>query len=153
MKFELGKSYDELQIDEEASFSKTITETDVYLFAGIIGDFNPLHVNEAYAKQTSFKTRIVHGPLTESLIAPVLGKKLLGLGTVAVEITCRWKAPTYFGDTITAKAKVIEKIESRRWIRLATIWTNQRGETVAEGEVVVIPPLKTSSVEERTSAS
>jgi 3-hydroxybutyryl-CoA dehydratase len=55
MKFELGKSYDELQIDEEASFSKTITEMDVYLFAGIIGDFNPLHVNEAYAKKLALK--------------------------------------------------------------------------------------------------
>jgi 3-hydroxybutyryl-CoA dehydratase len=71
--------------------------------------------------------------------------KLPGLGTVAVEIACRWKAPTYFGDTITAKAKVIEKIESRRWIRLATTWTNQRGETIAEGEAVVIPPLKHAS--------
>ena len=153
MIFGLGKSYDELQIGEEASFSKTITETDVYLFAGISGDFNPLHVNEAYAKQTRFKNRIAHGPLIESLIAPVLGTKLPGLGTVAVEITCRWEAPTYLGDTITARAKVIEKIEGSRWVRLATTWTNQRGETVAEGEVVVIPPLKTSSVEERTSAS
>ena len=140
MDFELGKSYDELQIGEEASFSKTITETDVYLFAGISGDFNPMHVNEEFAKLTPFKTRIAHGALPQSLIAPVLGMKLPGLGTVAVEINCRFKAPTFFGDTITASARVTEKIEEKRWVRMALTWTNQRGETIAEGEAVVIPP-------------
>jgi 3-hydroxybutyryl-CoA dehydratase len=142
MDFELGKSYDELQIGEEASFTKTITETDVYLFAGISGDFNPMHVNEEFAKMTPFKTRIAHGALSQSLIAPVLGTKLPGLGTVAVEISCRFKAPTFFGDTITAKAKVSEKMEKKRWVRMALTWTNQRGETIAEGEAVVIPPHK-----------
>jgi 3-hydroxybutyryl-CoA dehydratase len=140
MDFELGKSYDELQIGEEASFTKTITETDVYLFAGISGDFNPMHVNEEFAKTTPFKTRIAHGVLPQSLIAPVLGTKLPGLGTVAVEISCRFKAPTFFGDTITAKATVSEKMEKKRWARMALTWTNQRGETIAEGEAVVIPP-------------
>ena len=62
MDFEWGKSYDEMEIGEEASFSKTITETDVYLFAGISGDFNPIHTNEAFAKQTRFKTRIAMPP-------------------------------------------------------------------------------------------
>ncbi|MGD2125547.1 MAG: MaoC family dehydratase [Desulfobacteraceae bacterium] len=142
MTFQLGKSYDELKIGEEASFSKTITETDVYLFAGISGDFNPIHLNEEFARQTPFKTRIAHGALPQSLIAPVLGMKLPGLGTVAVEISCRFKAPTFFGDTITAKATVSEKIEEKRWVRMALTWTNQRGETVAVGEAVVIPPSK-----------
>lgn len=142
MKFELGKSYDELEIGEEASFTKTITETDVYLFAGISGDFNPMHVNEEFARQTPFKTRIAHGALSQSLIAPVLGTKLPGLGTVLVEIRCRFKAPTLFGDTITATATVAEKIEEKRRVRMALNWTNQRGETIAEGEAVVIPPPK-----------
>lgn len=141
MNFELGKRYEELKIGEEASFSKTITETDVYLFAGISGDFNPLHVNEEYAKQTPFKTRIAHGPLPLSLIAPVLGMKLPGLGTVAVEITCRFKAPTYFGDTITARATVAEKIEDKKWVRMALTWTNQRDEIVGEGSALVVPPV------------
>ena len=138
--FEKGKTYDELRIGEEASFSKTITESDVHLFAAISGDFNPIHVNEEYAKQTPFKTRIAHGVLSLSLIGPVLGTKLPGLGTVAVEVTCRWKAPTFFGDTITAKATVVQKIEDKKWVRLALIWKNQRGETVAEGETLAIPP-------------
>jgi 3-hydroxybutyryl-CoA dehydratase len=140
--FELGKSYDELKIGEEAHFSKTITETDVYLFAGISGDFNPMHVNEEFARQTPFGTRIAHGALPQSLAAPVLGTKLPGLGTVAVEISCRFKAPTFFGDTITATARVKEKIENKRWVRMTLTWVNQRGETVAEGEAVVIPPIK-----------
>jgi len=140
MEFERGKKYEELEIGEEASFSKTITETDVNLFAGISGDFNPLHTNEEYARQTPFKTRIAHGALPQSLIAPVLGMKLPGMGTVVVEITCRFKAPAFFGDTITATARVIEKLEGKRWVRMALSWMNQRGETVAEGETVVIPP-------------
>jgi len=81
------------------------------------------------------------GPLPHSLIAPVLGMKLPGLGTVLVEITCRFKAPTFFGDTITATAEVKEKIEDKRLGGgMKLTWTNQRGEVIAEGETVVIPP-------------
>ncbi len=140
MEFEVGKSYDQLKIGEEASFTKTITETDVYLFAGISGDFNPLHLDEEYAKRTPFKARIAHGALPQSLIARVLGMMLPGLGTIAVEIRCRFKAPTFFGDTVTAKARVAEKLEDKRWVRMILTWTNQREETIAEGEAVVIPP-------------
>jgi acyl dehydratase len=140
MDFEWGKSYDEIEIGEEASFSKTITETDVYLFAGISGDFNPIHTNEAFAKQTRFKTRIAHAALPQGLIAPVLGMKLPGIGTILVETSCRFKAPTFFGDTITAKARVVEKIEAKRWVRMGLTWINQREEIVAKGEAVVIPP-------------
>lgn len=140
MEFELGKTYDQLEIGDEASFTKTITETDVYLFAGISGDFNPMHVNEAFAKQTPFKTRIAHGALPQSLIAPVLGMKLPGLGTILVEISCRFKAPTFFGDTITATARVSEKLAEKKWIRMALVWKDQQGKLVAEGEAIVIPP-------------
>jgi len=140
MKFETGKSYDELTIGEKASFSKTITESDVYLFAGISGDFNPMHVNEEYAKLTPFGTRIAHGALPQSLIAPVLGMKLPGLGTVAVEITVRFKAPTLLGDTITATGEVIEKLAEKKWIKMGLTWTNQNDEKIAEGRALVIPP-------------
>ena len=140
MDFELGKSYDQLRIGEKASFTKTITETDVYLFAGISGDFNPLHLNEEFAKLTPFKTRIAHGALPQSLIAPVLGMKLPGLGTVAIEVSSRSKAPTFFGDTVTATAEVVKKLEDERWVRMGLTWTNQRGETIGTGEAVVMPP-------------
>jgi acyl dehydratase len=142
MQFELGLNYDQLQVGMKASFSKTVTETDVYLFAGISGDFNPMHVNEEFARLTSFGTRIAHGALPQSLIAPVLGMKLPGLGTIALEITTRFRAPTFFGDTITATAEVAEKLEDKRRVRMSLVWTNQREEIVATGEAVVIPPPK-----------
>ena len=142
MDFELGKTYDELEIGMSASFTKTITETDVYLFAGISGDFNPMHVNEEFAKLTPFGTRIAHGALPQCLIAPVLGMKLPGLGTVALEINTRFRAPPHFGDTITARAEVTEKLEDKRWVRMALLWTNQEGKTVAEGTALVMPPPK-----------
>jgi acyl dehydratase/putative sterol carrier protein len=142
MDFELGLPYDELEVGMTASFSKTITETDVYLFAGISGDFNPMHVNEEFARTTPFGTRIAHGALPQSLIAPVLGTRLPGLGTIALEITTRFRAPTFFGDTITAKAEVIEKLPEKGRVRLSLLWTNQRGETVGTGEAIVIPPPK-----------
>jgi len=137
----LGYTYDQLEVGISASFTKTITETDVYLFAGISGDFNPMHMNEEFAKLTPFKTRIAHGALPQSLIAPVLGMKLPGLGTVALEILCRFRAPTFFGDTVTATAEVEEKIEKRRWVRMKCAWTNQRQELVAEGYALVMPPM------------
>ena len=87
-----------------------------------------------------FGTRIAHGALPQSLIAPVLGMKLPGLGTVALEITARFRAPTYFGDTITAAAEVVEKIEDKKWIRMDLIWKNQKGQLVAEGSALVMPP-------------
>ncbi len=146
MQFQLGLSYDDLEIGMKASFSKTITETDVYLFAGISGDFNPLHVNEEFAKLTPFGKRIAHGALPQSLIAPVLGMKLPGLGTIALEVTARFKAPTFFGDTVTATAEVLEKLEEKRRVRMKLLWTNQRGETVATGEALVIPPPKQEEI-------
>jgi 3-hydroxybutyryl-CoA dehydratase len=142
MQFDLGLSYDQLQVGMKASFSKTITETDVYLFAGISGDFNPMHVNEEFARLTPFGRRIAHGALPQCLIAPVLGTKLPGLGTIALEIKTRFIAPTFFGDTITAIAEVAEKLEAKRRVRLNLLWVNQRGETVAKGEALVIPPPK-----------
>ena len=138
--FEMGYTYEELEIGMSATFTKTISETDVYMFAGISGDFNPMHLNEEFAKKTPFGTRIAHGALPQSLIAPVLGMKLPGLGTVALEITTRFVAPTFFGDTITAMAEVVEKIEDKKWVRLELTWTNQRGETVGTGSALAMPP-------------
>lgn len=142
MELEFGLSYDDLEVGMRASFTKTITETDVYLFAGISGDFNPMHLNEEFAQKTPFGRRIAHGAVPQSLIAPVLGMKLPGLGTIVTEITTRFRAPTFFGDTITASAEVVEKIDAKRRVRLKLLWTNQRGETVATGEALVIPPPK-----------
>ena len=144
MELERGKSYEELEIGEKAFFSKTITETDVYLFAGISGDLNPMHVNEEYARTSPFGARVAHGPLTQSLAAPLLGMKMPGMGTILVELTTRFKAPVYFGDTVVVTGELVEKIANKSWVRVALTWTNQRGETLAEGSATVSPPRKAS---------
>ncbi|HSW36348.1 MAG TPA: MaoC/PaaZ C-terminal domain-containing protein [Candidatus Limnocylindrales bacterium] len=136
----LGRTINEISVGDSASFSKTVSETDVYLFAGITGDFNPVHVNEEFAKKTLFGKRIAHGGITTSLIAPVLGTILPGLGTIALETTCRFKAPVFPGDTITASATVLEKDETRNRVRMDLKWENQDGVIVAKGEAVVMPP-------------
>ena len=140
MHYVKGKTYEELEIGETASFTKTITETDICLYSGISGDFNPLHVDEAYASKTKFKTRIAHGPVAQSMIAPVLGMKLPGLGTLALELFTRFLAPVYPGDTITATAEVSEKVADKKQIRLKLTWYNQKQVLVIEGEALVSPP-------------
>lgn len=140
MEYELGIPFEKLEIGQRASFSKTISETDIYLFAGISGDFNAAHLNEAYAKTTHFKTRIAHGFVPVILCAPVIGMKLPGLGTIVVDNYTRFVRPTYIGDTITATAEVVEKIDEKKRVKLNLTWVNQDGDLVCEGWVQVIPP-------------
>jgi 3-hydroxybutyryl-CoA dehydratase len=128
---------DDYRVGDRAFFSKTISESDVYQFAGISGDFYPLHVNKEAAERTRFGQRIAHGVLTAGLISTVLGTPLQGPGVgnaVEMQLTLNFTAPVFFGDTITAEAEVVEKIEDRRIVRLRTICRNQRGETVIDGE-------------------
>ncbi|MBI4776218.1 MAG: MaoC family dehydratase [Deltaproteobacteria bacterium] len=141
-KIALGKSYEELEIGDEASFSKTIGECDIYQFAGISGDFNPVHLNEEYARQTRFEKRVAHGVLSMSLAGSILGMVLPGIGTILVEINTRFKRPVFIGDTITAVAKVAEKLEEKKWVRMQVEWYNQRNEVVITGFFVVVPPRK-----------
>lgn len=72
----------EMKIGDHASVTKTVSETDVYLFAGITGDLNPAHTNEVAASKTMFKTRIAHGMLGAGFISAVLGMYLPGPGTI-----------------------------------------------------------------------
>ena len=135
-----GKTYSELQIGESASMSKTVSESDIYMFAGITGDFNPMHVNEEYAKKTKFKTRIAHGGLTVGLIAPVLGLMLPGEGTIVSSLLVNFLAPVKIGDTITSKVEVAEKNEEKKNVKMLLEWINQQNTRVAFGEAVVYPP-------------
>jgi 3-hydroxybutyryl-CoA dehydratase len=109
----------------------------VHLFACITGDFNPLHVNEDYAKTTIFKGRIAHGILTAGLISAALGTKLPGPGSIYLSQTLKFKAPVKIGDTITAEIEVVEKIEEKSNVRLKTICKNQEGRVVIDGEAIV----------------
>ena len=138
----IGKTIDQIELGQSARFSKTITETDVYGFAGITGDFNPAHVDEEYAKGTYFKERIAHGMLSASFISTVIGTMLPGPGTIYMGQNVKFMAPVKFGDTITAEAEVIEIIADKKRIRLKTTCTNQEGTIVVDGEALVSPPRK-----------
>ena len=79
-----GKTINEIKIGDWAEFAKTVSESDIYQYAGISGDFNPAHVNEDYAKNTFFKTRIAHGMLSAGFISNVLGNQLPGPGSIYI---------------------------------------------------------------------
>ena len=130
----------QLYVGQTAEFTKTISESDVYLFAGISGDHNPMHVNDVYAKQSRFKGRICHGMLSSSLISTVIGTKLPGNGSVYVRQQLLFKAPVLFGDTITAKVEVEEIDLEKNRVMLRTYCLNQDGIMVTDGSAVVIPP-------------
>lgn len=135
-----GLTIKELKIGDKDFVEKTITETDVYLFAGITGDLNPAHINEEYAKNTFFKTRIAHGMLSAGLISAVLGMKLPGCGTIYLGQELKFTAPVLIGDTIKAEVEVIEIIEEKNRIKLRTTCTNQKGDMVLDGVATVMPP-------------
>jgi 3-hydroxybutyryl-CoA dehydratase len=136
----IGKTYDQLSIGDSDRFSKTVTDADIYLFAGVTGDLNPAHIDETYAQGTFFKTRIAHGMLSAGFISAVIGTRLPGPGTVYLQQSLNFLAPVRIGDTVTASAEVIEKIDAKRRIRLKTTCVNQDGVEVLSGEALVSPP-------------
>jgi len=136
----IGKTIEQIKVGDTASFSKTVSESDVYLYAGITGDLNPAHINETYAKDTFFKTRIAHGMLTAGFISRILGMQLPGPGTIYMRQSLNFLAPVRFGDTITALVEVIDVIAEKNRVRLKTTCTNQEGTVVLDGEAMVSPP-------------
>jgi len=135
-----GKTIEQIKVGDTAEFSKTVSESDVYLYAGITGDLNPAHINETYAKDTFFKTRIAHGMLTAGFISRILGMQLPGPGTIYMRQSLNFLAPVRFGDTITALVEVIDVIAEKNRVRLKTTCTNQEGTVVLDGEAMVSPP-------------
>jgi 3-hydroxybutyryl-CoA dehydratase len=136
----IGKTFDQLNIGDSDRFSKTVTDTDIYLFAGVTGDFNPAHIDEAYAQGTFFKTRIAHGMLSAGFISAVIGTRLPGPGTVYMRQTLDFLAPVRIGDTVTATVEVVEKMEDKKRVRLRTTCVNQEGTRILDGEALVSPP-------------
>lgn len=133
-------TYDQLQIGDSASFTKTLSETDIYLFAGITGDLNPAHVDAVSAAEGMFKQRIAHGMLSASFISTVLAMHLPGPGTIYVGQNLQFRGPVFIGDTVTARVECTEKMEQRKWAKFKTTVTNQDGKLVVDGEATVIPP-------------
>jgi 3-hydroxybutyryl-CoA dehydratase len=124
-----------------AAFSKTITEADLLMFAGVSGDTNPLHLDEDFASRTMFESRIAHGMLTASLISTVLGTKLPGPGAVYISQTVRFLAPVRIGDTVVARAAISEIVHERRRVKLqTTCWVGDN--KVMDGEAILMVPKR-----------
>ena len=125
-------------IGQQASFTKTITETDVSTFAELIGDFNPVHIDAEYARKSRFGQRIAHGMLTGGLISAVLGNKLPGPGSIYLSQQIEFLAPVYIGDTVSAIAEVISWRPDKRIVTLKTDAYNQEDKQIVTGKAVLL---------------
>jgi 3-hydroxybutyryl-CoA dehydratase len=128
----------DLKVGDKASMSKTVSEYDVYTFAGITGDYNPVHVNAEFAKETMFKERIAHGMLSAGFISAVIGTTLPGANSIYMGQELSFKAPVKIGDTVTATVEIIEKIEAKNRVILRTTVTNQNGVIVVDGKATML---------------
>ena len=129
--------YDDIKVGDSDSVSKTITEGDIVTYAGITGDFNPVHINAEFAGKSMFKERIAHGMLVAGFISTVIGYHLPGPNTIYLAQEVSFKLPVKIGDTVTAEVTVTEKRDDKRILKLKTTVTNQRGEIVVDGSAVV----------------
>lgn len=133
-----GYSIDEIYIGMKKSVSKTISEADIYTYAGLIGDINPVHVNAEYAKSTRFGERIAHGMFTASFFSTLVGMLIPGADAIYLKQTCEFLLPVKIGDTITATGEVTKVAPDKRIAYMRTTVVNQKGELVVDGEATVM---------------
>lgn len=142
----INYTYDELTIGQSASYSKTVSELDLQLFAAASGDINPLHLDEEFARGTQFGQRIAHGMLTASFISAALAMKLPGPGCVFLEQTLKFRLPVCIGDCIRVDLEVIEKQDRRGTLTLDCKAYNQQGKKVVTGTATVLAPKQKLSL-------
>jgi 3-hydroxybutyryl-CoA dehydratase len=133
-----GYDYEDLEVGMTASFSKTISEADIVLFAGASGDNNAIHINEEFAQTTMFKGRIAHGMLTASVISAAIAGRLPGAGFIYLGQNLRFKAPVRPGETVQATVTVKELMADKRRVVLGTVCT-VGGRVVIDGDALVMP--------------
>ncbi|SEN82402.1 3-hydroxybutyryl-CoA dehydratase [Gemmobacter aquatilis] len=131
-----GYDIEDLEVGMTASFSKTITEADIILFAGASGDNNAIHINEDFARTTPFGGRIAHGFLTASTISAAIANRLPGPGTIYIAQEMRFVGPVRPGDTVTARVTVKQLTRERSRAVLLTI-CSVGDKVVVEGEATV----------------
>ena len=128
----------EYRIGQIATISKTVSDKDVKQFAKLVGDKNPIHIDDEFAKNTQFGKRIVHGMFGASLISAVLGMKLPGPGVIYLSQSLQFTAPIFIGDKITAQVIVIKIREDKPIITMETNCINQNDEIVIKGEAILM---------------
>lgn len=142
-------TYDELQVGDYATFTKSLTEEELVLFAAASGDVNPVSLDTEYASHTTYKQRIGHGMWSGSLISAALSTVIPGPGTVHLEQRLKFDLPVKLGDTLTVKLTVKEKGE-RNHVTFQCEVVNQDNELVVEGESLVVAPSEKVSLEKPT---
>jgi len=135
-----GLTIKQLTIGQTYKENFVITGEMIESFARVTGDFNPIHLDEAYARETVFGTRVAQGMLQAGLLSGVLGTSFPGVGTIYFSQSLKFQRPVLIGDKITLCIEVLEIIHEKKRVRLGTVFTNQKGETVVAGEAVVMPP-------------
>ena len=134
-------SIEEIKEGMEASYSQTITDTDIKQFAGLSGDRNPVHMDEEYAQNSRFKKRIAHGMISSSFFSALFGTKIPGEGCVYVAQSLQFKKPVYIGDTVTATVVVTKvSIDNRRVFFRTTC--KVKNKIVIDGEAELYIPLE-----------
>jgi 3-hydroxybutyryl-CoA dehydratase len=131
---------DEIAVGMTATYSKTLTEADVILFAACSGDVNPVHLDKDYAATTPFGEPIGHGMWTGALVSAAIATRLPGPGSVYRSQSLSFKHPVKIGDTVTITLKVSDIKEKLRLVVLECTAHNQEGKLIAKGEAEVIAP-------------
>lgn len=126
------------KVGDSATMARKITQDDINQFALLVGDTNPVHLNEEFAAKTRFGKRIAHGMWGASLLSAVIGTQLPGPGAIYLNQTLKFRAPVYPEDTVTARVTVKSVREDKGIITLETVCLNQRGEILIEGEAVAL---------------
>ena len=128
----------DIQIGDKFSTERHVTDEVILKFAEVSGDHNPIHLDEEFAKTTRFGKRIAHGMLSAAFISAVLGNEFKGKTIVYLSQTMKFTAPVYIGDTVTATSTVSKIREDKGIVTLDTVCTNQNGETLVNGEAVIM---------------
>ncbi|MDZ3837552.1 MAG: MaoC family dehydratase [Rhodospirillales bacterium] len=136
-----GYYFEDLSEGMTDVFGKTITDADICIFAGVSGDTNPVHLNDDFAKESMFKSRIAHGMLGAAFVSAVFGTKLPGPGCIYVSQTLKFKAPVRVGDTMIARVTVRKLIPNKKFVEFDTVVT-VAGKPVIEGEAIIMVPSK-----------
>ena len=145
----VNKTYDEIQVGDSASLTRTLMPDDVKLFAILTGDVNPAVVDPEYAESGMFREVIAHGMWSGSLISTVLGTQFPGPGTILVDQTLHFARPVTIGDTITIKITVRQKFAHNEHILFDCVCTNQENLQVVKGTAEVLAPSeKISRIQE-----
>lgn len=137
--------YEALEVGQTASYTRTVQEREVQLFAELSGDRNPVHLDADYASKTLFKERIAHGMYTGALISAAVACELPGPGTIYLGQKMTFEKPVKLGDTLTVRLEILEKLPKFK-VRIATRVFNQRDELVVDGEAEILAPRKQQSV-------